>query len=243
MLNDQVFEWIETLSRAQQRSLQILMYLQELGKHVLNLANFQVDLLHDNVAQRLGVHQLSLPFRIQFVRSLRKHRKLRELSKPFLRPEQYETYEQFLAELEQQKPFPLMVAVRYSYPKVNKFIATLQDVDYSLPNTAALNAANFRAQLAFSYLNAQKCVLYTAEQKLDSQGTVADFAFFIFRKLLGDFGPDLLEQLFALDKGEQLDWLKYLHQLHGLDRESRDSEFRLSQEPAEDEYEVLLAKY
>ena len=48
-----------------------------------------------------------------------------------------------------------MVAVRYSYPKVNKFIATLQDVDYSIPNTAALNAANFRAQLAFSYLNVQ----------------------------------------------------------------------------------------
>ena len=87
-------------------------------------------------------------------------------------------------------------------------------------------------------------MLYTAEQRLDSQGTVADFAAFIFRKLLGEFGPDLLQQLFARDNGEQLAWLKYLHHLHGLDRESHcDSEYRTSQEPAEDEYDVLLAKY
>ena len=121
------------------------MYLQELGKHVVNLANFTVDLLNDNVAQRLGVLRLSMPFRIQFVRGLRKHRKLRELSKPFLRPELYETYVQFLTELEQQKPFPLMVAVRYSYPQVRKFIASLQDVDFSLANTEELPTANFRA--------------------------------------------------------------------------------------------------
>ena len=86
-----------------------------------------------------------MPFRIQFVRDLRKHQKLRELTKPFLRPEQFETYVQFLAELEQQKPFPLMVGVRYSYPQVPAFIASLQDVDFSLPNTESLPIANFRA--------------------------------------------------------------------------------------------------
>ena len=122
---------------------------------MVNHANFTVDLLNDNVAQRLSVLRLSLPFRIQFVRSLRKHRKLRELSKPFLRPEQYETYEQFLAELEQQKPFLIMVGVRYNYKQVPAFIASLKDVDYAaLANTGGLPNAQFRAVVAFNYLNA-----------------------------------------------------------------------------------------
>ena len=52
MLNDEVYDIIETLSSTQQRCLQIVMYLKVLGTHAIDLANFTLDLLTDNVAQR-----------------------------------------------------------------------------------------------------------------------------------------------------------------------------------------------
>ena len=75
------------------------MYMKVLGEHVVDLANSPLELLADNIAQRHGVLRLTLPFRIQLIRDLSKHKKLRDLSKPFLRPEQFESDEQFLAEL------------------------------------------------------------------------------------------------------------------------------------------------
>ena len=108
-----------------------------------------------------------------------------------------------------------MLQVRFSRRHTKKFVKSFEDklpvVD---PRPEGMDDEQFELYSAFTYLNAQTCVLYTSEPNIAGEYSVSKFADFVFNRILGSFTTLEYKSLFRRDKSGHLDWLEWLHSVH-----------------------------
>ena len=178
--------------------------------------NLRLD-IDDTTSRRLALPQMTCPFKLKVISTVRAFDRAVANLNSYLRPDLFVEYHNHIQSLRKEgdELAENMVQVRFSRRHTKKFVKSFSDqlpvVD---PRPEGMDDEQLELYSAFSYLNAQTCVLYTSEPHIADEYSLSKFADFVFNRILGSFTTLEYKSLFRRDKSGHLDWLEWLHSVH-----------------------------
>ena len=126
---------------------------------------------------------MTCPFKLKVISTVRAFDRAVANLDSYLRPDLFVEYHNHIQSLRKEgdELAENMVQVRFSRRHTKKFVKSFSDqlpvVD---PRPEGMDDEQFELYSAFSYLNAQTCVLYTSEPNIAGEYSISKFADFVF---------------------------------------------------------------